>query len=126
MDRLHGAGGPLLVAAVGVLAIGALLVLVASRSGSRVIQNVGGRWIERLRAALAILLVAEAAIGAVIFVRGARPGEWLHIVYGVAVLAVLPLAGSLAIGRMHAARAALVAGGALVALILLWRLVSTG
>lgn len=126
MDRLHSAGGPLLLAAVAILGVAAVTVLVASRSGNPALEAVGAGWVDRLRAALAILLVAEAAIGAVLFIRGARPAEWLHLVYGVAALAVLPLAGSLAIGRSPTARTAVIAGGALVALILLWRLVSTG
>ena len=126
MDRLHAAGGPLLMAAVGVLAVGAVTVLVASRSGNPAIEAVGAGWVDRLRAALAILLVAEAAIGGVLFVRGGRPAEWLHVVYGIAVVVILPLAGSLATRRAHAVRTAVIAAGALVALILLWRLVSTG
>jgi hypothetical protein len=70
--------------------------------------------------------VAAAGLGAVLFATGSRPDELLHLLYGIALIAILPLAMTFAEEAPPGARAGVVAGAAVIGLILTWRLFVTG
>jgi heme A synthase len=77
------------------------------------------------RTALAVIGVT-ILLGAALLLTGARPAELLHLLYGVVLLGTLPLAQTFAAEAPARSRAAVVAGAALIGLILCWRLFATG
>lgn len=111
-------------------AIGALIVLVVLAGATLLTVGAalrgGAAWVERIRVAVLVAVGAEAAIGAVTYLTGARPNEPLHVVYGLVVLGVLPLANSFASEAPPRPRAWVIAAALGVMLILFWRLASTG
>ena len=76
--------------------------------------------------ALTLILGLQVVLGAVVLLGGARPREPLHFLYGAASLGVIPLARSFAAEAPARPRAAVMVGAAVVLLLLLWRLASTG
>jgi heme A synthase len=116
MAVLHAAG------ALVVFAVTALAMLAAAVAGVRG----GARWVDALRVGVTALVVIQAAIGALTYLTGARPGEPLHLLYGVAATAVLPLAASFATEAPPRPRAWVLAIALGILLILLWRLATTG
>lgn len=88
--------------------------------------GIGPRWIERGRLGLTGLVVVELAVGGLLLLGGSRPAEGLHLIYGLALLGVLPLASSFAAEAPARPRALVFAAGGLVMVLLVWRLVATG
>ena len=86
----------------------------------------GGQRFEQVQAAIVAAFLIAAVSGGFLLVTGARPGEGLHLLYGVIALAVIPLARSF-LGRMNARSAAALL---LVAFVVLgavtYRLFTTG
>jgi hypothetical protein len=113
-------------ATLGVLILAAG-VLFALAAGSVAWLGRGGDvWVARLRLVLEFVLVVQVVIGAAVFLTGARPTEWLHLVYGVAILAAIPLATTFASEAPPRARSGVLAVAGVVILLLAWRLLSTG
>jgi hypothetical protein len=73
--------------AIAVVAVALLFTVaataVALRSGSR-------PWLERLRGTVTVVVGVEALLGALLFGTGHRPEDSLHLLYGVAAVAMLP------------------------------------
>jgi hypothetical protein len=116
LAQLHTIGASaVLIAVVGTSAAAAVIAL---RGGSR--------WTDRLRIGLTLVIGLQVAIGAIAFLSGSRPAEWLHLLYGVAAVAALPLAGSFAAEAPPPDRAWVLVGACGLLLLLAWRLASTG
>ncbi len=71
-------------------------------------------------------LVVQVLVGVLLYVGGSRPLEPLHLLYGVAILAVLPLASSFAADAPPRPRSGVRAVAGLMVVLLAWRLLSTG
>ena len=116
MPQLHGAGASIVLGAV--VATGLAAILIAIRGGSP--------WTDRLRIGLTVIIGLQVLTGLALFVTGIRPGESLHLVYGLAALAILPLAGTFASEAPPRPRAWVLAAACLILLVVAWRLASTG
>jgi len=112
----HGLGASVVLGGALLFAIGS--ALLAWRGASA--------WVDRARIALIALVAVEAALGAIAWLGGDRPREALHYLYGVAALAVLPLAATFSSEAPPRPRAAVMAVAGLVLTVLAWRLASTG
>lgn len=117
MTELHAAAWPTVGVGLALLALAALVAAVAGRAPAA---------LEWMRRAALVLIVAQAAIGLALAVRGAAPGELLHWVYGIAILIVLLVPGSLPQHTSAARRSWALAVGSLVAVVLTWRLWASG
>lgn len=118
MGQLHATIGFLILLAGLLFAVAGAIVAWLGHGGDV--------WIARLRLWLEAVLVVQVVIGALVFLTGARPTEWLHLVYGVVILAVIPLATTFASDAPPRARSGVLAVAGVVILLLAWRLLSTG
>ena len=116
MTQLHSLGTSIVLGAV--LATAGLATLAALRAGSP--------WVERLRLGLSLIIGLQALTGVLLLLAGVRPRETLHLLYGAAALAILPLAGTLASEAPPRPRAWALVGACLLMLVVVWRLASTG
>lgn len=116
MVQLHAIGATIVLGAILITA--AASAVLALRGGSS--------WTDWLRYALTAIIGLQVAVGALLYLAGARPREELHLLYGLAALAILPLAGSFASEAPPRPRAWVLAATCLVLLLLAWRLASTG
>ena len=117
LSQLHGAiGSALLAGSVSLAAVAAFAAASAHPPA----------WLDRLRVALAAVVVAEGAIGVALALRGAGPSEALHWLYGAALLAVPLGVGSMGPSIPVRYRSGALAVGALGMALLAWRLASTG
>lgn len=109
-------------------AIAALVIFVLLAVIGGVASTTGRAFVvvEWLRRGAVMVAAAAVAIGALLFVTGARPGELLHLLYAVALIGILPLGASFAAEAPPGARAGVLAGAAAIGLILVWRLFATG
>ena len=117
MQPLHASLGPIVAIA------GLAFAIVAGVSAWL------DRWhlvVRRLAPVLGGLLVLQVALGAIVLLSGARPSEGLHLLYGIVILAVLPLAASFAAEAPPRPYSGVLAVGGLVVLLLAWRLLATG
>ncbi|MDQ6682975.1 MAG: hypothetical protein M3Y88_06870 [Chloroflexota bacterium] len=116
MSAVHGFGASLalivVVLFIGFESASALLCLPAR-----------WRWVERL---VLLALGSQVVIGAALYLGGARPREPLHLLYGAALLAVIPLASTFAAEAPPRPRGVVMVGAGIVLLLLAWRLRSTG
>lgn len=117
MTGLHGVTAPLTIVGLSVLAAVATAMAAIGRDA------VALEWARRI--ALGIL-VAEAAVGLALALRGAAPTEAIHWVYGVAVLVLLIVPGSMSEEVSPRVRTGALAVGAAIAAALAWRLWSSG
>ena len=83
-------------------------------------------WFEIARRAVMALLGVQAALGGLVFTRGDRPQDSLHLLYALAALRAIPLAGAFASEATPRARAGTLCAGGLLTLGLVWRLFVTG
>jgi heme A synthase len=113
-------------ATLGIVVMAAALLFVVLAAASAWLLQRGYAQIDRLRLIMEGLLIVQVVVGAIVFISGSRPGEWLHLVYGIAILAALPLAASFASEAPPRPRTGVFAVGGLVILLLAWRLLSTG
>lgn len=110
-------------AAVATIAAFAALAVVGG------LAAMTGRWaglVHWLRWTALALGAVASGIGLIVLVGGAQPTELLHLVYGVALVGILPLGATFAADAPPAPRAGVFAGAAIVGLILAWRLFATG
>jgi hypothetical protein len=117
LTGIHGVTAPLAMLALGVLAVAATVAAALGRA-TQVLE-----WTRRVVLAV---LVAEAAVGLALAVRGARPDEWIHWLYGVAIVVVLLLPGGLRRELSPRARSGALALSSAVAAALTWRLWASG
>ncbi len=106
-----------------ILAVAALYLVVA------VLAAWLDRWhppLARSGAALTGLLAVQAAVGAIRYLSGARPEEGLHLLYGLAIVGLMPLAATFASEAPPRSKSAVTGVAAGLALLLAWRLLSTG
>jgi len=116
MAPLHSVGASVVLGALVVT--GLVSALFAIRGGSR--------WTDRLRIALTVVIGLQVLGGVVLFASGARPRESLHLLYGLAALAILPLAATFASEAPPRPRAWVLASACLILVVVAWRLASTG
>jgi heme A synthase len=116
MAQLHSFGASMVLGALVVIGLGA--TLIATRGGSP--------WTNRLRIGLTVLIGLQVVGGAVLFAAGARPRESLHLLYGLAAVAILPLAATFASEAPPRSRAWVLASACLILVVVAWRLASTG
>jgi hypothetical protein len=108
-------------------ATGVLVAVVATGLASVALALRGGSpWTERLRIGLTAIIGLQVVAGALDLATGARPAEGLHLLYGIAALAALPIAGTFAADAPPTARAWVLASTCGLLLLLAWRLASTG
>ncbi len=112
-------------------AIGSLVTLVAiavvglAATGMAVFDRFT-EWLVRMRTGLLVIFGAQVLLGAATWLSGARPEQGLHLLYGGVLLVLLPLADTFVQDATPRERAAVVAAAAVVGLLLIWRLASTG
>ena len=116
MAQLHSIGASIVLGAVVVTGLAA--VLIAKRGGSH--------WTDRLRIGLTVVIGLQVLAGLALFATAARPRETLHLLYALAALAILPLAGAFASEAPPRPRAWVLATACLILLVIAWRLASTG
>jgi hypothetical protein len=117
MSQAHAIGSVIVLAAA---AIFFAFALYSARTGAQ------GGILMRLRIGVVGLTAAQIALGVALYAKGERPDESLHILYGVAALAALPLAATFAFEAPPKARAGALAAGAGLMLAMIWRLWVTG
>jgi heme A synthase len=111
--------------AIGALAVFVTIVLAILAAAGAALRG-GAGWVDRLRTGVLAVVALQAAIGAVTYLGGSRPAEPLHLVYGLAAIAVLPLAGTFAAEAPPRPRAWVLVVALATLLLLTWRLASTG
>ena len=116
MAQLHSSGAALVLGAVVLTGLAASIM--AMRGGSP--------WADRLRIGLTLVIGLQVLVGLALFATGARPSESLHLLYGLAALAILPLAGTFGSEAPPRPRAWILAAACLILLAIAWRLASTG
>jgi hypothetical protein len=104
----------------------ALLALLALAAGGSAIVRRAPPWLDVARGLLAVVLVAESAIGLALVAGGAGPTELLHWLYAAVAVAALVLAGAVPPDAPPRQRAAGVVAAAILALVMVWRLTATG
>jgi hypothetical protein len=117
MTEAHAVGSVVvLVAAAGFF----VFALYSARTGAH------SGLLMRFRVGLIGITAVQLALGALLYATGERPAESLHILYGVAALAAIPLAATFALEAPPKARAGALAAGAGLMLAMIWRLWVTG
>jgi hypothetical protein len=114
--QLHGVLGLVALVVTGGLAIGA---------GAAVLVDRGRAAVDLLRRIGLGLVVAQAALGLALTLRGGQPAEGIHWLYGGAIVLVLLAPSSLEPASL-AARRGLLVGSALLATVFAWRLWGSG
>ena len=117
MAQVHAAFGVSLIVLTGVFTVAA--AVAGATAG-------GGIWLERSRLVVTGLLAAQVLLGLVSYAAGGRPGENLHLVYGLAAVSFLPFAGFFAAEAPPKPRSWVLAGGGLLTLGVLFRSWATG
>ena len=117
VTELHGVIGSAIMVLLAVLA--AVAAILAFRGQPPTLLELPRR------AALAII-VADAAIGLALAVRGGSPAEGIHWLYGVAIVLALLGPGALRPELSAQKRSGALAVGALLATALAWRLGASG
>ena len=118
LARLHTLPGLVLVAGLSVLAVMAATMAVLDRPPMPSL--------DFARRVLLGIIVAEAAVGLVLALRGAEPTEWIHWLYGGIIIGALLLPASLVTNGTPRSRSVALAGAAGLAAIFAWRLWGTG
>ncbi len=108
------------------LASAAVLALAGLEASLRAVQNrKPGQLSARLSESV-LLLGITVASGLGMFLGGAHPHEWLHLLYALLAFLALPVASTLASRASLRGRALATAASALIGLVLIVRLFMTG
>lgn len=111
-------------------AILTVLMLVAATAEGAIRAVVGrpaGVAAGRTRVGVLLLVALTASAGLALLVGGHRPHEWLHIIYAVLALGLVPIADNAAtMLRSNRSKALTRLGGGLVSLVVIARLFATG
>jgi len=116
LAQVHAIAGLLVVA--GCLAFAIVAWLSVAGLGSRL---AGG-----LRVSVAGLAVMAGAIGLAVTLRGDQPGEWLHWIYGAALVVLPVAAGAFAGERSERGRSLVLAITGTLLIAIAWRAAVTG
>jgi heme A synthase len=114
---IHGATALAAVAVLGAMGVAAGALALLDRE-SRILE-----WARRVALGL---LVAEAALGLAAAIRGGRPSEGIHWLYGGVILIVLLIPGGVAPELRPRARSGALALGSGIASAVAWRLWASG
>lgn len=117
MAQVHATLGVALIVLTGAFTVAAAVAGATAR---------GGVWLERSRLAVTGLLAAQVLVGLVSYATGDRPGENLHLLYGLAAVSLLPFAAFFAAEAPPKARSWVLAGGGVLTLGVLFRSWATG
>ena len=117
MARAHAAGAWVVLVAVACFIA---IAIVTAR------LKAPARLLDGARRAVIALIGVQVALGAIAYAIGGRPEEPLHLLYGIAVLAALPLAQGFSREAPAAARAGTLAVAAAIMLALVGRSFGTG
>lgn len=118
MSQLHGFLG-LIALVLGLMAAGwSVGLALASKPPSRLFV--------RSLIVVVVGVVLAAATGGAIAIAERPPDDPLHVVYGIAALAVLPLTAVMGAGRPANQRSIVLSVAGVVLVVLLFRLVETG
>jgi hypothetical protein len=112
-------------AAVGMFTLAAAAALLLAASVAALLD----RWHEGARILAGVALgafVVQSGIGLVVLVGGEEPRAGLHVLYGVGLVAVIPMALTFASETPRRTRSAALAIAGLAAVLLAWRLLVTG
>jgi hypothetical protein len=108
-------------------AVAVAVVLVALEGAVRALLNrAPGRFSGAVHALAIVAIMITMGGGLGLLVRGAHPREFLHFIYAAFVLVTIPFADALTSKASPRMRGLATMLGALVALVLIWRLFSTG
>jgi hypothetical protein len=117
MSDVHATAGMLAFAATALFLVSAAIAAVLDR------------WHEGARILAGVVLgafVVQSGIGLLLLVGGEEPRDGLHVLYAVALVAVIPLALTFASEAPRRSRSAVLAVAATASLLLAWRLLVTG
>lgn len=89
-------------------------------------RRAGGPAFERFQAVVVSVLVVGAASGLILLATGAGPAEWLHLLYAIVALALIPLARSFLSRANDRAAAVLLVVAFMVLGGVVYRLFATG
>jgi hypothetical protein len=89
MGQLH--------AALGIAVIGASVLFALAAFASSAMDR-SPRWLDGFRLIIAGLAVTGASTGFALALTGNGPSEWIHWLYGVLIVAVPVMAGSVDLG----------------------------
>jgi heme A synthase len=117
VDALHGIG------AVASAAAAAILVLAAVGAGT---IDRWHEWVRRLALVATGVFGLQGVVGLVLMLLGGEFREGLHLLYGLGLVFAVPLGLSFASDAPDRARSWVVAISGVAALLLVWRLFSTG
>ena len=117
VTQLHAVIGPIVLALVALLALGAAVLAARGRSPESV------EWVRRV---ILGIVVGEAAIGLALAVRGSGPSEAIHWLYGGVIVLALLVPGALRADLPAAQRSSALAVGASLAAVIAWRLGASG
>ena len=117
MAAFHGVSALIALAAAALLALGAGLAALLDRNHEPV---------RKLAIGTVAVFAAQAALGLLLLVQGVEPDDGLHLLYGAALVAVVPLATAFASDAPPRARSSVLAAAGLTALLVSWRLFVTG
>lgn len=117
MAGLHLIGSIVTLVAAGMLVVGGGMAALADRGHAAV-------------GPLAVLamgvFVAQSLLGVPVLLAAGGPSEVLHLLYGLALIVLIPLARAFVADAPDRARSGVLAVAGLVALALAWRLFATG
>jgi len=116
--RLHSLPGAALLVALAVLSASAATLWLLRREPAP--------WLDGARRVLLAAVVVEAALGLALALRGAAPAEAIHWVYGAVIVVALLLPATALADRAPRRRTGLLAGAALLATFMAWRLIGSG
>ncbi len=114
---VHGWTAFVVIGLLAVTVIAAGLATGLDR-GHRVVAGLAWMWL--------LLVAIGVLVGGVLFLSGTAPREGLHLLYGVALLGLVPLERTFAADAPPRARSGVRGVVALIALVLVWRLFTTG
>jgi hypothetical protein len=122
-------------AVLGILVLAAAVTFTVAAAAAARFASVGPSaaapggtigWIERFRVALTVAIVIQMSLGALLFAREHRPAETIHLLYGLAAVAALPLGSTFASEAPGRARLWVLAVAGAITAGVLWRLWGTG
>lgn len=118
VTRLHSAPAVLLVATLALLGVIAGVLAALDRPPAA--------WLETVRRVLLAVLVAEAALGLVLALRGSAPHEGIHWLYGGAIIVALLVPSALWTDGTARLRSSVFAASSIAAALFAWRLWGSG
>ena len=117
MSQLH--------AALGLAVIGASVLFALAAFASNALDR-SPRWLDRARLVIAGLAVTGASTGFALALTRTGPSEWIHWLYGVLMVAVPVMAGSVDFGTSARVRSIGFGVVGVAMALIAWRLAASG